>query len=77
MTVTVPTPAQLYEVAEEIGLDLTRDDVTSFIDLIAPNIGAYNAVGAMPDELPEVRYPRTPGRRPLALLALIMTRHDG
>ncbi len=63
MTVTVPTPAQLYEVAEEIGLDLTREDVSSFIGLIAPNIGAYNAVGAMADELPEVRYPRTPGRR--------------
>ena len=63
MTVTVPTLEQLYEVAEEIGLDLTTDDVASFINLIAPNIGAYNAVGAMPDELPEVRYPRTPGRR--------------
>jgi amidase len=63
MTVTVPTPEQLYEVAEEIGLDLTREDVASFIGLIAPNIDAYNTVGAMADELPEVRYPRTPGRR--------------
>jgi amidase len=27
-------------------------------------IGAYNLLDQMPDELPEVRWPRTPGRRP-------------
>ena len=64
MTVTVPTPEQLREVAQEIGLDLTDGDVDSFIGLIAPNIQAYNHVDAMPDELPVVTYPRVPGYRP-------------
>ena len=64
MAVQVPTPSQLRAAADEIGLSLTDADVASFIELIRPSIGAYNVVDAMPDNLPEVRYPRTPGRRP-------------
>ncbi|MBV8704242.1 MAG: amidase, partial [Acetobacteraceae bacterium] len=33
-------------------------------ECLAGGIEAYNAVDQMPDELPEVRYPRAPGRRP-------------
>mgnify|MGYP001493311273 CR=1 FL=1 len=64
MAVQVPTPTQLREVAEEVGLSLSDADVTSFIELIRPSVAAYNIVDAMPDNLPEVKYPRTPGRRP-------------
>ncbi|MBV9833654.1 MAG: amidase [Alphaproteobacteria bacterium] len=66
MAVQVPTPTQLRAAADEIGLSLTDADVSSFIELIRPSIGAYNVVDAMPDNLPEVKYPRTPGRRPSA-----------
>src|SRR5580700_11345190 len=64
MAVSVPTPSQLREVASEVGLDLTDADVTSFIELMRPSVAAYNVVDAMPDNLPPVRYPRTPGYRP-------------
>ena len=64
MAVREPTADQLLDIAETIGLDLSREDVESFGALIAPNIAAYNLVDAMPDELPPVKYPRTPGRRP-------------
>ena len=64
MSVQVPTPEQLLEVAAQIGLDLTDADVDSFLGLIAGNVAAYNLVDAMPDELPPVKYPRTPGYRP-------------
>ncbi len=64
MAVANPTPDQLRDIAEEIGLDLTDADIESFCGLIAPNIDAYNVIDAMPDNLPEVRYPRTPGYRP-------------
>ncbi|HME23769.1 MAG TPA: amidase [Acetobacteraceae bacterium] len=64
MAVRVPTPSQLREVASKIGLDLTDADVASFIELMRPSVAAYNIVDAMPDNLPEVRYPRTPGYRP-------------
>jgi amidase len=65
MAVSVSTPSQLREVATEVGLDLTDADVTSFIELMRPSVAAYNVVDAMPDNLPAVRYPRTPGYRPM------------
>ena len=66
MTVVLPTPAQLRSVAEQCGLSLTDDDVASFRGLMQGSIEAYNLVAAMPDEVPEVKYPRTPGHRPSA-----------
>ena len=66
MAVQVPTEQQLREVAAEVGLALTDADVKSFIDLMRPSVAAYNVVDAMPDNLPRVKYPRTPGYRPPA-----------
>src|SRR5499427_9607003 len=65
MSVHVPTPSQLREVANEVGLALTDDDVRSFIELMRPTIGAYNVIDAMPNHLPPVKYARTPGYRPV------------
>jgi amidase len=66
MAVRLPTADQLREAAREMGLSLTDADVASFIGLMQPSIDGYNAVDAMPDNLPPVTYPRTPGRRPAA-----------
>ena len=63
MAVSVPTPEQLLAVADRVGLNLTDDDVESFIGLMVPSIEAYNVIDAMPDNLPAVNYPRSPGRR--------------
>src|SRR3954453_22558271 len=65
MAVQLPTPSQLLDVADEIGLDLTDADITSFIGLLGPTVAAYNVVDSMADNLPAVRYPRTPGYRPI------------
>lgn len=64
MPVMQPTPAQVRAAAEEIGLSLTDADVQSYMGLIKPNIDAYNVVDQMPDNLPQVKYPRTPGYAP-------------
>ncbi len=64
MSVALPTPTQLRSVAEQCGLSLTDEDVASFRGLMQGSIDAYNLVAAMPDELPPVKYPRTPGHRP-------------
>ena len=64
MAVQMPTPAQLRQIAEEMGLSLTDADVASFLELMRPSVAAYNVVDAMPDNLPPVKYPRTPGQRP-------------
>ena len=56
---------QIWDAAEEVGLALTEEDVQSYLGLIKPNIDAYNLVDAMPDYLPPVKYPRTPGYFPI------------
>jgi len=60
----LPTSDQLRAVAAQCGLALGDDDVASFRGLMQGSIDAYNAVAAMPDEVPVVAYPRTPGYRP-------------
>jgi amidase len=64
MTVNMPTPAQLERVARKLGLSLSQTDLDSFLGLLKPQIDAYRAVDQMADELPPVKYPRTPGYRP-------------
>ena len=64
MPVTVPTPDQLKKTAQTMGLALTESDVESIIGLMRPSIDAYNLVDRLPDPMPVVKYPRTPGVRP-------------
>jgi amidase len=63
MAVSVPTPKQIQNIAQRMGLNLTDADIESFIGLMVPNIAGYNVVDALPDNLPEVKYPRSPGHR--------------
>src|SRR3984957_19092521 len=60
----LPTPEQVRAAAGEVGLSLTDADVASYIALMKASVEAYNVVDTMPDCLPEVKYPRTPGRFP-------------
>ncbi len=48
-----------------MGLSLTDNDIASFIDLMKANVDAYNVVDRLPNYLPQVKYPRTPGYRPV------------
>jgi len=58
MGIKRPTPSQLGAVAHDLGMTLTDDDLRSYLELMAASFGAYDAVEAMPDYLPEVKYPR-------------------
>ena len=64
MAVQLPTPQQIRELADEMGLDLTDADVESYRGLFQENVDAYNVVDAMPDHLPLVKYSRAPGYQP-------------
>ena len=65
MTIKAPTPDQLKTVAADLGLSLSDDDVEEFGGMMAATLRDYYApLDAMPDNLPEIAYPRTPGRRP-------------
>lgn len=66
MAVPSLTPAQLLAAADKVGLSLTDEDVSSYLELLAPYMAAYNLVDQMPDNLPVVRYARTPGYFPEA-----------
>jgi amidase len=65
-TVKLPTLDQLREVAADLGLTFSETDLAKHRECLASSIEAYNLVDRMPDELPPVAYPRTPGRRPEA-----------
>src|SRR5262245_17297211 len=64
MPVAIPTTDQLKDIAAQVGLTLSDADVASFIALMTPSIAGYNVVDGLPDNLPEVRYPRAAGHRP-------------
>lgn len=64
MAVQYPTPEQIREAAYKVGLHLTEGDIKSYSGLMKGNVDAYNLVDAMPDNLPAVKYPRTPGYAP-------------
>jgi amidase len=64
MPVTRPTLSQLHALADDLGFTLSDADAQSFLGLMAGTFAAYDAVAAMPDHVPAVKYPRTPGYRP-------------
>ncbi len=64
-TIKAPTIEQLRKVAADLGMSMSERDLELHRMCLLSGIEAYNIVDHMPDELPEVKYPRTPGRRPM------------
>ena len=64
MTVIQPTDEQIYELAEQLGMNIDAAKVALLQPRFAAYTAAYKAVDQMADPLPEVKYPRTPGYRP-------------
>jgi amidase len=59
-----PTQHHLRAVAADLGLHLSDEDLASFRDNMEDTFVAYDKIAALPDNLPPVTYPRTPGYRP-------------
>ena len=64
MAVRRPTLDQLRGVAEDLGMHMSDAELKSYDGLLQANYLAYDAVDAMADYVPAVKYPRTPGYRP-------------
>jgi len=64
MSVRRPTLDQLRSVAEDLGMHMSDAELKSYDGLMQANYAAYDAVDAMPDYVPAVKYARTPGYRP-------------
>jgi amidase len=59
-----PTHDQLREVVESLHMSMSDHEIGEYLDVLEGTFQAYDRVAQMPDYLPEVRYPRTPGYRP-------------
>ena len=64
MTIKRPTLAQMRDMASRFGMSLSDEDLEEYREIIEPYMQAYDRLDAMPDYLPEVRYPRSPGHFP-------------
>jgi amidase len=64
MTIRRPTQTQMRAMADSFGMNLTDADLAEYSQIMEPYIQAYDRLDARPDNLPEVRYPRAPGRFP-------------
>ena len=65
MTVRRPNPAEIKEAAAELGFGFSDEDAESFRGLMEGLFDRYDVVNGLVEPLPEVKYPRTPGYRPL------------
>ena len=64
MTIKRPTLSQMRDMASRFGMSLSDEDLEEYREIIEPYMQAYDRLDAMPDYLPEVRYPRSPGHFP-------------
>src|SRR5262249_8342907 len=61
----LPTPDELKAVGRQLGMTLSDADVAFFLETMGGAVAAYHAVEGMADPMPPVKYPRTPGYRPV------------
>jgi len=64
MSAELPTLAELSRLAERCGFGVVPSDLDMMRALMAPAIARLNALEALPDALPPIKYPRAPGARP-------------
>ena len=66
MTVKRPTHEQLKEITQDLGMHLSDGRISEFLEVMEDTMKVYDLIDAMPDNLPTVDYPRTPGYKPSA-----------
>lgn len=66
MTVRRPTLDQMMDIVDSFGMNMPAERVSEFMSLMEGNFAAYDILDQMPDAIPVVKYPRTPGYRPSA-----------
>lgn len=59
-----PTLEQLKGIVKSLHMNMSEREVAEYLDVLEDTFKAYDRVAQLPDNLPEVRYPRTPGYRP-------------
>ena len=60
-TVKRPTLDQMQEIVSSLHMSMSANEVAEYLDVLEGTFAAYDRVNQLPDYLPSVRYPRTPG----------------
>lgn len=64
MSVVRPSVARIQELGAGLGFDLSLEEAGLYRRMMEGTFEAYDIVDGLPDNVPSVRYPRTPGYRP-------------
>jgi amidase len=65
-TVQRPTLEQMKEIVSSLHMSMSDREVSEYLDVLEGTFQSYDRLNQLPDYLPPVRYPRTPGYRPNA-----------
>lgn len=63
-TVKRPTLEQMKAIVAGLHMSMSEREVEEYLEVLEGTFQAYDRVNQLPDNLPPVRYPRTPGYRP-------------
>lgn len=64
MGIMRPGSDRIQALGETLGLELDSGEAHELATLMDNNLAIYEVLDSLPDDLPPVRYPRTPGARP-------------
>src|SRR5450759_2354528 len=66
MAIRRPSIDQLRELTRGLHMSLPDAELAQYLEQMEGSFAAYDRIEQLPDFVPEVLYPRTPGRRPAA-----------
>ncbi|EOY9199550.1 MULTISPECIES: amidase [Serratia] len=64
MAIERPTTEELQQLANRLHMPLTPEQSAEYLAVMQANFDAYDLIDELPDDIPEVRYPRASGHRP-------------
>ena len=64
MSIRRPTLEQMRDLVSGLHMDMGDEEMITYMQLMEDTLSAYDRVDSLPDNLPQVAYPRTPGTRP-------------
>lgn len=66
MTIARPSIEKIQEIGESAYMEISEEEAQSFQALLENNFAIYEVLDSLSEDLPPVKYPRTPGERPSA-----------
>lgn len=59
-----PTEEEVLKISKKYGFSLTDKEISDYQKIIDASLAGFDLIHQLPDYLPEVKYPRRPGRLP-------------